>query len=288
MRKPGYGRVFLYVYRRGRKEQAGARIFRGRPNPNESNMSNLQRSENRTPEQSRGIRFTPHFLKQEPHSVLVEYGNTRVLCVASFETKIPRWMSPGQETGWVTAEYNMLPRSSPQRIRRERNGASGRTQEIQRLIARSLRAAVDLKKLGQLTITVDCDVIEADGGTRTASITGAFVAMASLLESLHREGILKNQPIKGNLAAMSLGKVDDEIVVDLDYPEDSRAQVDCNLVTLDGHRIVEIQGTGEEGYFSPAELQQFLDLGLPVMDAVFTQQNQILRERMNVETYWVK
>lgn len=194
-------------------------------------------------------------------SVLISCGNTKVLCNASIEDRIPPWLR-GKGQGWVTAEYGMLPRSTHSRMGREaaKGKQGGRTLEIQRLIARSLRAAVDLKALGERVITVDCDVIQADGGTRTASITGAYVAMCDAVNSLIKQGVIKNNPIHGTVAAVSVGIFDNEPVLDLDYPEDSNAETDMNVVMNEGGHFIEVQGTAEGHAFRREELNQLLDL----------------------------
>ncbi len=194
-------------------------------------------------------------------SCLISTGQTRVLCAASVEEGLPRWRE-GSQAGWVTAEYAMLPRSTHTRSQRERARVGGRTQEIQRLIGRSLRSVVDLKALGPRTVIVDCDVLQADGGTRTAAITGASVALWSALEGLTKEGLLERNPMREMVAAVSVGIVDGEALLDLDYPEDSSAQVDLNVVGTGEGRLVEVQGTAEGDPFSRAELDDLLDLAL--------------------------
>jgi ribonuclease PH len=201
------------------------------------------RPEGRTAEQIRPLKLTRHYTKHAEGSVLVEFGETKVLCNATVEEGVPRFLK-GQGQGWVTAEYGMLPRSTHSRMAREaaKGKQGGRTMEIQRLIARSLRAAVDLKKLGEFTITLDCDVIQADGGTRTASITGACVALADALNALVAAGKLKANPMKGMVAAVSVGIVDGQAVCDLEYVEDSAAETDMNVVMLEDGRMIEVQG----------------------------------------------
>lgn len=219
----------------------------------------MNRLDGRTPSQLRPFRIEPGFVSQAEGSVLVHAGRTRVLCNASVETDLPRWLK-GQGRGWVTAEYSLLPRSTNTRVDRERKGVSGRTQEIQRLIGRSLRAATDLEALGERQIIVDCDVIEADGGTRTASITGAFVALALALRNLEPVG--KGPILKGWLAAVSVGMLEGTPLLDLCYEEDSRAGTDMNVVSLDGDRLVEVQGTAEHGAYSRRDLDGMIDLAL--------------------------
>ena len=210
----------------------------------------------------RPISFARRFSCHAAGSVLVEFGDTRVLVTASVVEQVPRWMK-GKGQGWVTAEYGMLPGSTHARSDREatRGKQSGRTQEIQRLIGRSLRAAVDLKKLGERQIIIDCDVLQADGGTRTASITGGMVALVDALNFMKRNGMLVEDPLIGFVAAVSVGIYKGIPVLDLDYPEDSNADSDLNLVMAEGRRLIEIQGTAEEAPFSRTELNSLLDLG---------------------------
>ncbi|MGB2023563.1 MAG: ribonuclease PH [Litorivicinaceae bacterium] len=210
----------------------------------------------------RPISFTRRYTRHAPGSVLVEFGDTRVLCTATISEQVPRWMK-GRAHGWVTAEYGMLPGSTHTRSDREaaRGKQSGRTQEIQRLIGRSLRAAVDLNSLGERQITIDCDVLQADGGTRTASITGGMVALVDAINGLQRDGLLTDDPLTGFVAAVSVGIYKGQPVVDLDYLEDSGADSDLNLVVAEGSKMIEIQGTAEKAPFSRAELDALLDLG---------------------------
>jgi len=204
----------------------------------------VQRHDGRMQDKLRSITFERGFLKNVPASVLVSFGRTRVLCAASIRHETPRWMGEGR--GWVTGEYAMMPASSSERIQRERRGAGGRTMEIQRLIGRSLRAVTRLEKMPEITVTVDCDVIEADGGTRTASITGAAVALHDALAALK----LPEHPMSRLVSAVSVGVVEGHAVLDLDYREDSAAAVDMNVVMDADGRFVEVQGTGEESTFS--------------------------------------
>ncbi|MCH1500679.1 MAG: ribonuclease PH, partial [Litoricolaceae bacterium] len=210
----------------------------------------------------RSISFTRRFTRHAAGSVLVEFGDTRVLCTASVVEQVPRWMK-GKGQGWVTAEYGMLPGSTHTRSDREaaRGKQSGRTQEIQRLIGRSLRAAIDLKKLGERQITIDCDVLQADGGTRTAAITGGMVALMDALNGLQRQGLLSEDPLIGFVAAVSVGIYRGQPILDLDYPEDSSADSDLNVVMAEGSQLIEIQGTAEEAPFNRQELNALLDLG---------------------------
>lgn len=222
--------------------------------------------------------ITPNYIIHPEGSVLIEVGNTKVICNATIEERVPPFLR-GQDKGWITAEYSMLPRATEQRTIREaaRGKLGGRTMEIQRLIGRALRAVVDLDKLGERTIWVDCDVIQADGGTRTASITGAFVATALALGSLIENDIIDELPITDYLAAISVG-VDQsgEVVLDLDYEKDSNAQVDMNVVMTGDGRFVEIQGTGEESTFSHDELQLMLEQATEGINQLFTIQKDVL------------
>jgi ribonuclease PH len=209
-------------------------------------MSDELRADGRTNDQLRPLRMTPGYIDHPAGSVLIEMGRTRVLCTASVEEDVPRWMR-GRGTGWVTAEYGMLPAATNTRTDREaaRGKVGGRTMEIQRLIGRSIRAAVDFEALGERTVRLDCDVIQADGGTRTASITGAWVALALACRKLRAEGSLERDPLRRGVAAISVGMVDGKPMLDLPYEEDSRAEVDMNVVmTSEGH-YVEVQGTAE-------------------------------------------
>lgn len=219
------------------------------------------RSDGRAHDQMRPVKMTPDFITSAEGSVLIEVGNTRVICTASVDDGVPSWMK-GQGKGWVTGEYGMLPRATEQRTAREamRGRPSGRTLEIQRLIGRSLRAIVDQQKLGERTVWLDCDVIQADGGTRTASITGAYVALALAMERLVAAGILKTVPLTDSVAATSVGMVDGVACLDLAYEEDSRAEVDMNVVMTGGGKFVEVQATAEGEPFGGAELQDLLAL----------------------------
>ena len=219
------------------------------------------RPSGRRPDELRRVQFTPHFTRHAEGSVLVQFGDTHVLCTASFEAKVPQFLK-GKGQGWVTAEYGMLPRSTHTRTDREaaRGKQSGRTHEIQRLIGRSLRAVVDRGALGETTITIDCDVLQADGGTRTAAITGGYVALALAAANLVRAGKLARNPIHGQIAALSVGMVDGVPVVDLDYAEDSEAETDMNVVMNDAKCFVEVQGTAEGHALQRSELDALLDL----------------------------
>lgn len=219
------------------------------------------RPSGRTAEQIRPIKITRHYTKHAEGSVLIEFGDTKVLCNATIEEGVPRFLK-GQNQGWITAEYGMLPRATNIRTQREaaKGKQTGRTMEIQRLIARSLRAAVDLGQLGEFTITVDCDVIQADGGTRTASISGACVALYDALTQMVKKGLLKTNPFKGFIAAISVGIVNEQAVCDLEYIEDSNAETDMNVIMTDDGKIIEIQGTAEGEPFSHEELLTLLAL----------------------------
>jgi ribonuclease PH len=220
------------------------------------------RRDGREPDDLRALAFTRDYTQFAAGSVLVEFGMTRVLCTASVEERVPPWLR-GKGRGWVTAEYSMLPGSTSERNDREaaRGKLSGRTQEIQRLIGRALRAAVDLTKLGERTVQIDCDVIQADGGTRTASITGGFVALHDALSWLHERGLIATLPITDFIAAVSVGVYRGTPVLDLDYAEDSQCDTDMNLVMTAGGRYIEVQGTAEGAPYSRAEMSAMLDLG---------------------------
>ena len=219
------------------------------------------RPSQRLPNQLREIRITRHYTKHAEGSVLIECGDTKVICTASVEERVPPHKK-GSGEGWVTAEYGMLPRSTGSRIQREaaKGKQSGRTQEIQRLIGRSLRAVVDLKKLGERTIQIDCDVIQADGGTRTASITGAFVALQDAISGLMQKGLVTESPVKDSIAAISVGIYQGVPVLDLDYLEDSECDTDMNVVMLGNGHLVEVQGTAEGHAFSRMEMDKLLEL----------------------------
>ncbi|MFC1478182.1 ribonuclease PH [Candidatus Margulisiibacteriota bacterium] len=219
----------------------------------------MPRIDLRTNDQLRPITITRGYLKHNPHSVLIEFGDTKVLCSAIMEDGVPGFKK-GSGEGWATAEYGMLPCSSQQRIRRERNKVSGRTQEIQRLIGRSLRSVIDFTKLGERTIMIDADVIQADGGTRTASITGAFIAVKSIVDEQIAAGVIIKDPISEFLAAISVGMKDGEILLDLPYIEDSTAEVDMNVVMTESGRFIEVQGTAETEPFSKTQLDEMLEV----------------------------
>lgn len=233
----------------------------------------------RSAQQIRPLTLTRHYTKHAEGSVLVEFGDTKVLCNATVEEGVPRFLK-GQGKGWVTAEYGMLPRSTHTRNAREaaRGKQGGRTLEIQRLIARSLRAALDLKTLGEFTITLDCDVLQADGGTRTASITGACVALADALNAMVANGKLKKNPLKGMVAAVSVGIVNGEALCDLEYVEDSSAETDMNVVMTEDGRMIEVQGTAEGEPFSHDELLALLALARGGIETIIQAQKAALAE----------
>ena len=235
------------------------------------------RPSGRTASQIRPLTFTRQFTAHAEGSVLVEFGNTKVICTASVIEGVPRFMK-GQGKGWVTAEYGMLPRATHTRNDREaaRGKQGGRTMEIQRLIGRALRTAVDLKLLGENTITIDCDVIQADGGTRTASITGACVALVDALNFMRAKGMIKTNPLNFMVAAVSVGIYKGTAVADLDYAEDSNAETDMNIVMTETGKVSEIQGTAEEAPFSFEEMQQMLDLGKHAIREIIDEQKRVL------------
>lgn len=221
----------------------------------------VKRVDGRGPDELRPVSLTPGFMPNAEGSCLVEFGDTKVICTATVEDGVPRWMA-GRGVGWLTAEYSMLPRSTSERVPREVNKGrpSGRTQEIQRLIGRSLRAVADMKAMGERTIWLDCDVLQADGGTRTASITGAYVATALAFQRLVEEGGVERLPLVDTVSAISVGIVDGTPCLDLNYAEDSTAQVDMNVVMTGAGKLVEVQGTAEHGAFDRSELDHMLDL----------------------------
>jgi ribonuclease PH len=237
----------------------------------------MARVDGRKADELRPLVITRRFLKHAEGSVLIELGDTKVVCAASIDERVPQWMRGGGR-GWITAEYGMLPRSTHERSPRETGRPSGRVQEIQRLVGRSLRAAVDLDKLGERTIWLDCDVIQADGGTRTASITGAFVALVDALHVLRKTGALAWWPLREFLAATSVGFVGGEAVLDLNYEEDSRARVDMNVVMTESGRLVELQGTAEGLPFTRQEMQGLLDLAERGVRALIAQQRASLAD----------
>lgn len=240
-------------------------------------MSNTSRPSGRQADGLRKIKITRNFTRHAEGAVLVEFGDTKVICTASVETNVPRFLK-GSGQGWVTAEYGMLPRSTGERMDREaaRGRQSGRTQEIQRLIGRSLRAAVNLKKLGENTIKIDCDVIQADGGTRTASITGGCVALVDAIQHMLAKDLIKESPLEQMIASVSVGVYRGMPVLDLDYLEDSTAETDMNVVMTDKGGFIEIQGTGEDGEFSLDDLNAMIGLARQGIAELFTVQKSVL------------
>jgi len=235
------------------------------------------RSDKRAPDQMRPVSIVPDFISTAEGSALIEIGNTRVICTASIEESVPVFMR-NRGKGWITAEYAMIPRATLTRTPREvvKGRASGRTHEIQRLIGRALRAVTDLNRLGERTIWIDCDVIQADGGTRTASITGAFIAMGLALQKLVEAGTLTSAPVRDFVAATSVGVVEGEVLLDLAYEEDSRADVDLNLVMTGGKKIVEIQATAEQHPFDDAQLKKMMDYARAGIESLVTKQQAVL------------
>ena len=238
-----------------------------------------RRPEGRAADQMRPVTLTRDVMKNAHGSCMAEFGDTRVMCTATIEEAVPAWRKASRK-GWVTAEYAMLPASTNTRTKREYKGRKGRSMEIERLIGRSLRAVCDLDHLGEFTITVDCDVIQADGGTRTASVTGAWVALHDALLGMVEAGKLPRLPLTGQVAAVSAGIVGGEALLDLDYPEDSHADVDLNLVVTGEGGIVEVQGTGERSTLSRTELDQLLDLGQTGIDRLIRLQSEATGYRL--------
>jgi ribonuclease PH len=237
------------------------------------------RSDNRAPDQLRPVNIVPNFIQTAEGSVLIEVGNTRVICTASIENTVPAYMR-NTGKGWVSAEYSMLPRATLTRTPREiqKGRPSGRTHEIQRLIGRSLRAVTDLERLGERTVWIDCDVIQADGGTRTASITGAFVALALALEKLVEAETLTSVPLRDFVAAVSVGIVDGQILLDLCYEEDSQADVDMNFVMTAGHKFVELQATAERQVFDEKQLAGMTTVAQTGLQSLIAKQQAILSQ----------
>lgn len=235
------------------------------------------RPSGRQPDQMRLVRFTRNFTRHAEGSVLVEFGDTRVLCTATVETRVPPFLK-GKGRGWVTAEYGMLPRATHDRMVREsaRGKQGGRTLEIQRLIGRALRAVVDLEAMGERQIIVDCDVLQADGGTRTAAISGGYVALCDAVNHCLKKGVLKKNPLHGQLAAISVGIYQGVPVLDLDYDEDSQAETDMNLVMNEAGGVIEIQGTAEGHAFRRDELDAMLELGEKGVREIMTRQRETL------------
>lgn len=242
-----------------------------------SGIAGLVRFDGRRKDQIRPVKVTRNFIKHAEGAVLIEMGDTKVICTASIEEKVPPFLK-GKGSGWVTAEYAMLPRSTHERSPREavKGKQGGRTLEIQRLVGRTLRSVIDLTQIGERTIWIDCDVIQADGGTRTASITGAFIALADACAVLKKKDLLKKLPLTDYLAAISVGKVGGEVMVDLAYTEDSMAEVDLNLVMTGRGQYVEIQGTAERMPFAKSDLDEFLGLGWQAIQRLTTIQKELV------------
>ena len=240
-------------------------------------MSGTIRPSGRANDEQRVVKITRNYTKHAEGSVLIESGDTKVLCTASVENKVPGFLR-GKGQGWVTAEYGMLPRSTGSRMRRESTAGkqSGRTMEIQRLIGRSLRAVVDLEALGENTISLDCDVIQADGGTRTASISGAYIALVDAVNYMLKKQMIKKNPIHGQVASISAGIYNGEPVLDLDYAEDSSAETDMNIVMNEAGAFIEVQGTAEGHAFHPEELNAMLELGKKGIMHLIDKQNEAL------------
>jgi ribonuclease PH len=239
----------------------------------------MKRVDGRRPNELRPVTIHPHYVQQPAGSALIEMGNTRVVCAASIEEGVPRWMrEQGIKGGWITAEYSMLPYATSPRKPREvtRGRPEGRTQEIQRLVGRALRTVTDIEKLGERTIWIDCDVLHADGGTRTASITGAYVAVMLAMRKLQGEGVLKENPIKSAVAAVSVGLLDGVPLLDLCYEEDSKAAVDMNVVMTDEGQFVEVQGTGEDAPFTQREMTAMLKLAREGIAELMAAQKKVL------------
>jgi len=236
------------------------------------------RPSKRTPDQMRDVKITRNYTMHAEGSVLIEFGNTKVVCTASVEKRVPGWLR-GKGSGWVNAEYGMLPRSTGNRLRREAASGKqgGRTMEIQRLIGRSLRAAIDLESLGENCISIDCDVIQADGGTRTASITGAYVALADAIQYMLDNKTIKKNPLFGNVASVSVGIYNGIPVLDLDYEEDSNAETDMNIVMNDADAFIEVQGTAEGHAFRQDELNAMLDLAKKGIAELIQIQRDVLK-----------
>jgi ribonuclease PH len=242
-------------------------------------MSDSPRNDGRSPEQLRPVQITPGFMSSATGSALIEMGGTRVICTASVDESVPKWMA-GKGRGWVTAEYGMLPASTGDRKQRDvsKGRADGRTVEIQRLIGRSLRGVVDFKALGERTVWIDCDVLEADGGTRTAAITGGYVALHLALKRLIEEKKLASLPLNGSMAAVSCGMVDGRALLDLDYSEDSTAEVDANVVMTGDGGLVEVQATAERTPLSRASLDELLALAAAGIEQLRTAQAEVCGE----------
>lgn len=237
----------------------------------------MKRNDGRSSKDLREISVEKGPQRDPAGSVLIRWGETKVICSANVEDKLPPWMM-GEQRGWITAEYNMLPGSSDRRINREKVRTNGRTQEIQRLIGRSLRSCIDLREIGQRSIILDCDVLQADGGTRVASITGAYLALQLAFQSMLKRGALNRMPRSLKIAAVSVGKVNGEIFTDLNYPEDSTAELDANIVMNEKNEFVEIQSTAEKGSFSRAEFDLLLTAASDACQNLFKIQEKYLRD----------
>lgn len=239
----------------------------------------MKRSDGRGPNNLRSVKIIRNYLKHAEGSVLIEMGDTKVICSASVEERVPAFLK-NTGKGWITAEYSMLPRSTHTRTPRDSltGRGSGRAFEIQRLIGRSLRAITDLNTFGERTIWIDCDVIQADGGTRSASITGAYVALVDAFRKLIKDGVIEKIPIKDSVAAISVGKVDGKMLLDLNYEEDSKAEVDMNIVMTGSGKFVEIQGTGEESVFTEKEANELIKLARKGIKELTKIQNEVLKE----------
>lgn len=233
------------------------------------------RLDNRKPDEIRQVHIRPEVIRHAEGSVEIEMGNTRVICTASVDPTVPKWLS-GSGSGWITAEYGMLPRSTHTRISREKAAGSGRTQEISRLIGRSLRAGVDLHLLGERQIQVDCDVVQADGGTRTAAITGGFVALALALKFLKAQGGIANLPLKHYVSAISVGLLNEHVLLDLNYEEDAACGTDMNFVLTEQSQFVELQGTAESGTFSKAQMDAMSEMAILGCRQLFNKQAEIV------------
>jgi len=235
----------------------------------------MQRNDGRGLDKIRKVTITRNYIKYAEGSCLIELGNTKVICTASVEESVPPFLK-GTGTGWVTAEYGMLPRSCKTRIQRGRD--SGRTYEIQRLVGRSLRAVTEMKEIGERAIWIDCDVIQADGGTRTASITGSFIALADCLIKLKKDALLSSIPVKDYVAAVSVGILRGEPIMDLTYAEDSKAEVDMNVVMTGSGKFIEVQGTGEGGTFSKDDMDELLILGQEGIEKLIDMQRSLYKD----------
>ena len=237
----------------------------------------MNRTDGRAPDQLRKVKVTQNFVQYAEGSCLIEFGQTRVICTASVEEGVPPFLK-GKGTGWVTAEYGMLPRSCSTRVKRDKTLTSGRTLEIQRLIGRSLRSVVETAGLGERTVKVDCDVIQADGGTHTASITGGFIALALALEKMKKQGLMKEMPLVDYVAAVSVGIHQGALLLDLNYEEDSAAEMDMNVVMVGKGQLVEVQGTAERNPFTKKEMDKLLDLAAKGIQELIRMQKKHIGE----------